>query len=201
MQERDVNDAGQNKVFYFPVTDTEAQPRRMAIAQERCASCHVAFNEHGGPRTEVEYCVLCHRPSLTDVARRPEDQMPAETVNFKEMIHRIHTGENLQREYTVYGRSPHNYNEVRYPTDRRYCSACHVEGGEQLPLQEGLLPTTAPRDRINPTPPATGACLSCHESLSAAAHADLNTSPNFGESCDVCHGEGAQFSVDRSHAQ
>ena len=32
-------------------------------------------------------------------------------------------------------------------------------------------------------------------------NADLNTSVNFDESCDVCHKEGAEFSVDRVHAQ
>jgi hypothetical protein len=42
---------------------------------------------------------------------------------------------------------------------------------------------------------------SCHATVSAAAHADANISPNFGESCTVCHGQGAEFVVDKIHAQ
>jgi OmcA/MtrC family decaheme c-type cytochrome len=100
-----------------------------------------------------------------------------------------------------FGGTPHNFGEVVYPNDRRNCQACHIDGTEQLPLQADLLPTMAPRELINPTPPVSGACLSCHRDLSAAAHADLNTSPNYGEACDVCHKEGAEFSVDRAHAR
>jgi len=58
-----------------------------------------------------------------------------------------------------------------------------------------------PRDFINPTPPATAACTSCHTAKSASAHASLNTSPTLGESCDVCHGQGADFAVDKVHAR
>ena len=50
-------------------------------------------------------------------------------------------------------------------------------------------------------PPISGACLSCHNNLPAAAHADLNISDTYGEACAVCHGEGAVFSIDRMHAQ
>ena len=201
--EESVRDAGDNKVFYFPVTDTEAMPRRQVVAQEKCDSCHNDLNIHGSNRNAVEHCVLCHNPNTTDTNRRPADQGLPETVNFKEMIHKIHTGEELGEEYVVYGfgNTPHNFGEIVFPGDRRDCQACHIDGTEQLPLQADLLPTMAPRELINPTPPVSGACLSCHRDLSAAAHADLNTSPNYGEACDVCHKEGADFSVDRVHAR
>jgi len=49
--------------------------------------------------------------------------------------------------------------------------------------------------------PTTSACLSCHDSDGAAAHADANTSANLGESCEACHGETKTFSVVRVHAR
>ncbi len=202
-QERSVRHAGDNKVFYFAVTDAEPVARRAVVAQENCDSCHYDLDIHGSNRNAVEHCVLCHNPNTSDVARRPAEEGLPETVNFKEMIHKIHTGEELGEEYVIYGfgGTPHNFGEVVYPNDRRNCQACHIDGTEQLPLQADLLPTMAPRELINPTPPVSGACLSCHRDLSAAAHADLNTSPNYGEACDVCHKEGAEFSVDRAHAR
>lgn len=198
-----IRDAGENKVFYFPVTDTQAVPRRKVVAMEKCNACHNALDLHGSNRNNVEHCVLCHMPNETDAVVRPEDQGPAQGINFKEMIHKIHSGEELTYDFTVYGfgGSAHNYNEVRYPNDRRNCTACHIDGTQQLPLADNLLSSLQPRDRIDPMPPATGACLSCHTNLSAAAHADLNISGTLGESCAVCHGEGKEFSVDRIHAQ
>jgi OmcA/MtrC family decaheme c-type cytochrome len=198
-----VQDAGDNKVFYFPVTDTVAVPRRQVVALSKCNTCHNALSLHGDNRNNVEHCVLCHNPNATDVNRRPGDKGLPESVHFKVMIHKIHSGEELGEAFVVYGfgGTPHNFGEVRFPGDRRKCDICHVDGTQQLPLREGLLATQAPRELINPLPPVTGACLSCHRDLSAAAHAELNTSPNLGEACAVCHKEGADFSVDRVHAQ
>ena len=119
------------------------------------------------------------------------------------MIHRIHAGEHQSRDLTIYGfgGTPHNYNHVRYPQSLANCSACHADDTEDLPLAADLLPTVDPRGFFNPALPATAACLDCHVSLSAAAHADLNTSASFGESCSVCHGAGAEFDVQKVHAQ
>lgn len=203
LQERAVRDAGENKVLHFSVTGSVATPRRQVVSQAACNSCHFSFDFHGSSRNTVEQCVLCHNPSATDVARRPADQGMPESVNFKEMIHRIHTGEELSRELTIFGfgGTPHNYNEVRYPRERTDCAACHVDGSQLLPLAGNLASTVDPRGLINPAPPNTGACLSCHDNLPAAAHADLATSPTYGESCDVCHGQGSRFAVDKSHAR
>ena len=199
-QERtDVRDLGENKVLYFPVTDSVAVPRRKVVAQENCESCHVKLREHGGNRTNVDYCVMCHNTLLTDVEERPPGE-PGENVNFKNMIHKIHTGEELDpgAPFIVEG---HDFSHVRFPGDRRECTICHIDGSQQIPLQEGLLSTVNPYDYLKEQPPISGACLSCHNDLSAAAHADINISPNLGESCVVCHKDGADFSIDRMHAR
>jgi OmcA/MtrC family decaheme c-type cytochrome len=123
-------------------------------------------------------------------------------VDFKYLIHKIHRGEELTRDFTVYGfgNRPFNYNEVRYPGDLRNCQKCHQAGTYQLPLPQGLLPTQAPRDYYSPLRPESAACLSCHDTAYAAAHAYVNTAP-FAEACAACHGNNSEFSVDKVHAR
>ena len=57
-----------------------------------------------------------------------------------------------------------------------------------------------PAGRLNPAPATTSACTACHLDQSALAHAAANTDPNFGESCDICHGTDGQFSAIQVHA-
>ena len=85
-----------NAVAYAPVTDATAQPRRNAIAIERCDECHNQLSIHGNNRTdEPEVCVVCHNPNATDINRRNppcSDDLGADDapIDFKRMIHRIH---------------------------------------------------------------------------------------------------------------
>jgi hypothetical protein len=44
------------------------------------------------------------------------------------------------------------------------------------------------------------ACLGCHDTVDAAAHAYVNTAP-FGEACATCHAPEDQFAVDKVHAR
>jgi OmcA/MtrC family decaheme c-type cytochrome len=199
---KDVRDAGFNQLVAFAVTDTTPVARRSVVTQENCNSCHGSLALHGGSRQNVQFCVMCHNANWDDKARRPVDQLPPESIHMKTMIHKIHTGEELETDLTIYGfgNTPHNYNEVLYPGDRRNCEKCHIADTQQLPVSKGALPSVAPRDYINPMPPTTAACLSCHTSQEAASHALLNTS-TLGESCRVCHGTTSEFSVDRAHAR
>ena len=50
-------------------------------------------------------------------------------------------------------------------------------------------------------PATTSACTGCHQNTSALAHAQAQTDPKFGESCDVCHAAGADFDVTKMHAR
>lgn len=197
-----VRDAGFNQVVAFAVTDTAPVARRSVVAQNSCNSCHGSLALHGGSRQNVQFCVMCHNAVTDDKARRPADQLPTESIHMKTMIHKIHTGEELENDLTIYGfgNTPHNYNEVLYPGDRRNCEKCHIADTQQLPIPKGALPSVAPRDYLNPMQPAAAACLSCHTSQEAASHALLNTS-TLGESCRVCHGTTSEFSVDRAHAR
>jgi len=215
-----------NEVFYQPVTDAAPVARRAVVDLDKCNLCHDRLVLHGGQRFNIEECVMCHNPNASDVARRPGVQAPVESIDFKRMIHRIHTGEDLTQAkasdclppnesapgcFTIYGfgGSANNYNEVRFPGDRRDCQTCHTQDASGVGTEQvsetppaGLLPTTAPRDWYGDIPMQhyTTSCLGCHDSNPAASHAFTMTAP-FGEACAACHGEDAEFAVDKVHAR
>jgi hypothetical protein len=190
--ERDVIQVTQME---FAVTDAVAEPRRMVVDDEKCESCHVDLSLHGGGRNNANYCITCHAPNLVDIAT------PAESVNFKWMIHKIHRGADLENGYIVVrSRGTFDFSDIEYPGDLRNCEACHVNDSYLLPLQEeDLLPQITPNFWWDPIEPVASACLGCHDSDDASAHAYANTT-FFGESCSTCHGEGKSVSVDKVHA-
>ncbi|MGC9969342.1 MAG: OmcA/MtrC family decaheme c-type cytochrome [Bryobacteraceae bacterium] len=198
-----VRDAGINKVFYFSVDGSKLAPRRQVVSLDKCDSCHAFLSLHGGNRNQIEQCVLCHNPNATDVGNRPASQAPSQTIQLAYMVHRIHTGENSPREYTIYGfgGSANDFTDVRYPGDRRNCNACHVNGSEQVPLPDGLLDVTSPRGLLNPVKPTTNACTGCHTDIPTASHALSNTTTQLGEACAVCHSASSDFGVSRVHAR
>lgn len=200
--EMEVEDQIQNFTFAFAVTDEEPVGRRMVVDGNKCNACHSNLSLHGGNRHNPQYCITCHRPNNNDGSRRPDDALPAETIHFKYLVHKIHRGVELENGYTVYGFSgtPNDLSHFEFPGDLRNCDKCHVNESEQLPLPAGLLETPTPYAFIDPMEPATAACLACHDSVDAAAHAAANTG-FLGESCSTCHGEDRAFSVDYVHAR
>jgi OmcA/MtrC family decaheme c-type cytochrome len=198
----EVREAAFNPIFYAPVTDGEAEPRRAVVDLDKCNVCHDRLALHGGQRLRIEECLICHRPDMTDEDDRPEEEGVPESVHFKYMIHKIHTGHELELDYTVFGHrgSEHNYNHVGYPGDRRNCETCHDSGTYGVPVTDDALETPTLRDWYTPMLPAAAACLPCHGSVDAAAHAYVNTAP-FGESCASCHGDEREFSVEKVHAR
>ncbi len=201
-KQQTVRDVGMNSVVSFSVDGSAVAPRRTVVALDNCNKCHAALRLHGGSRNTIEFCVLCHNPNGTDVSQRPAAELPATSIDLPMMIHRIHTGENLGYEYVIYGhnQSRNVFSDVRFPGDRRRCNACHVNNSQLLPLPSGLLQVQDPNGYISPAGPATAACTACHSTIEAASHADIN-SGRLGESCTVCHGGTADFSVDKVHAQ
>ena len=227
-----VNYGGKNQVIYFSVDGTPVQARRAVVALSNCNNCHALLEVHGNLRNNTEYCVLCHNPSNTDsstrsMATNPADKnAPPQGINFAMMVHKIHTGENLEAQYgqdyaiVGFGGSHNSFGAafasvpaaipnsgVRYPAmgpagsvaDTAECYMCHANGSEAV-LPIGKNPVTDPQGLLNPAPTTTSACTACHLNRSAFAHASANTDPHFGESCDVCHGTGAAFSATQVHA-
>jgi OmcA/MtrC family decaheme c-type cytochrome len=199
-----------NPVFYFSVDGSAVAARRSVVdVNTRCNTCHHRLTLHGGTRLNTDYCVMCHNPATVDVpsqaAGGPVD-VPPQSINLRFMIHRIHAGEELTRDFTIYrSRGVFNFNEVLFPGDRRNCAKCHVNNSHELPLPEGMANTVAPREFFSPLGPASSACLGCHDTEAAAAHAFQMTatfpSGRTAESCASCHGEGRDFAVSRVHAR
>jgi OmcA/MtrC family decaheme c-type cytochrome len=227
-----VTSATPNQVTYFSVDGSAVKPRRTVVTLATCNECHVSLQAHGGLRNNPVYCVFCHNPSDTDASTRPtsvvasDRSLPPQGINLPMMIHKIHTGENLEmvynQDYIVVGfRGSHNdfgaafasvpasipNTGVRFPAmgptgnvqDTTECYMCHVNGSEAV-LPIGRNAVTDPEGLLNPAPATTSACTACHLNQSAFAHAAVNTSATFGESCDICHGTGAAFDATQVHA-
>ena len=197
---RTFNECAFNPVFNAASTGTVVA-RRTIIAQAKCLACHGTLPLHGGQRLNVLYCSTCHDPNADDSPYRTTGT--AESIDFRRMIHRIHSGEELTQDFTIIGYqgSVVNYNEVTYPGDRRNCLACHTsQATADLPVVTGALNVVTKRDYFTPQGPGTAACLGCHDTRDAAAHAYLNTAV-FGESCGACHGAGSEWSVATVHAR
>jgi OmcA/MtrC family decaheme c-type cytochrome len=199
---KNVRDAGANQVINFSVDGSALEPRRTVVDLANCNRCHTSLTVHGDNRNQVVMCVLCHNPNGTDSPVRPASAGPPQAIDFSLMIHKIHTGENLTTDYTIFGfgGSQNNFNGVRFPGDRRNCAECHVNGSEQLPLKDKLLPVQDPRGFITPVGPTTAACTACHTDKSVASHALSNTT-QLGESCATCHGPDDDFAVSKVHAR
>jgi OmcA/MtrC family decaheme c-type cytochrome len=200
------------------VDGSKVAPRRQVVDINKCNGCHSYLSLHGENRNQIEMCVLCHNPSENDssvrgAATTPSDKnLPPQSVNFALMIHKIHTGEGLTaagQNYTIvgFGGSHNDFSDVRYPAmtptggvaDTAKCYMCHITGTEaNFPIGKNNVLDT--QGRISPVAATTSACTACHLSLSALSHSVSQTDPKFGESCDVCHGAGADFDVTKMHA-
>jgi OmcA/MtrC family decaheme c-type cytochrome len=188
-KEQTVNDAGINKIIYFSVDNSPVAPRRKIVDIAKCNACHTALSLHGGNRNQTEACVICHNPkgvAGTGAA--------AQAIDFRIMIHKIHAGNTLENGYLL---GSTEWGTVGFPGILSDCNMCHVGDSQQLPVK-GVANVVNPKGPINPEPPTTAACLACHDSTAAASHALGNTNV-IGESCAVCHGTTADFSVNKVH--
>ena len=119
---------------------------RLVAATEKCASCHVRFAEHGGPRRDVEFCVVCHNPGTID----PDS---GESVDLAYMAHSIHRGYKRAEPYVVFGRNGDEFNtgEVTYPQPEAFCETCHTASA------------AAPQGDDWQDFPGPAACGGCHD--------------------------------------
>ena len=206
---------GNNVVTYFSVDGSKVAPRRTVVSIDNCNQCHSRLSLHGENRNQIQQCVMCHNPSENDISQRPNATVPADralppqSVNFALMVHKIHTGENGLTPYVIvgFGGSHNDFSDVRYPTmsptgttgDTAKCDMCHVNNSETV-FPEGLNNVLDTQGPLSPIPATTSACTACHQNKSALAHAQAQTDPKFGESCDVCHASGAAYDVQQVHA-
>jgi OmcA/MtrC family decaheme c-type cytochrome len=127
-----------NAVYdYIPETgSTTLTVTRKIASNKECDACHAKLAMHGGPRIDVEYCVLCHNNGNADA-------QSGNSLDLKVLTHKIHTGAKLPSVvadttnhglvpakgigYVIYGfgGSVNNFNDVVWPQDTRNCTTCH----------------------------------------------------------------------------
>ena len=157
-----------------------------------CIACHQQLALHGGARTEVRYCVVCHNPSSIDPSS-------GNTLDFNVMIHKIHMGVDLPSvlsgtNYYIFGfqNAISDFSDVAYPqTDAsnnnsavsasgtRFCITCHTPKDPN-----------APQSGDYASEPTSAACGSCHDDVDFATgqnHSAANIVATDAD-CVTCHG-------------
>ena len=196
--------------FNFVPSGGAAVQKLETVTDAACSKCHGFVQAHG-TRRGVQLCITCHSPQTGD----PETN---QTVNFKVMIHKIHSGGDLpsvhqKTPYFIVGNSQsvHDWSDLSFPWHDhgvRHCTVCH--DGED-------------RDNWKSKPTQT-VCTSCHDNVKfdggtacptagTTPTATLGffadclhapgpisvTNPNDVASCIGCHGPGAAQAVDKYH--
>lgn len=97
-----------NVVYDFVPNGSAITVTRDIVTTAACDACHApgAGKAHG-TRYETKYCVVCHTPPTL---------RNGHTVDFKTLIHEIHTGQTT---------SALDSSLMTYPQDIRNCTTCH----------------------------------------------------------------------------
>ena len=150
---------------------------RLIVNTATCNACHDELAFHGEARFDVEYCVTCHNPYSIDPDTAAEPW--GGTVDMKQMIHKIHYGENLTNGYFIegYGGSVHDYSDIVFPQDVRNCTTCHQEDDATVPQASNwkLVQNKA-------------TCGSCHDDIDFDAGDHVGGINNDAD-CVNCHGD------------
>lgn len=172
-----------NNGIYDFVPNGGAMFTRNIIDNDTCNACHDRFAFHGGPRTDVTYCVTCHNPYTID----PDTDT---LVDMKYLIHNIHVGRDG---FVIigHGGTVHDFSDIVFPQDVRNCQTCHEETDLDTP--------DASNWRLVPN---RGACGTCHYDNDGIGDGDTDYVIEEGEhpggavftddtACAGCHGEGS----------
>ncbi len=173
-----------NDVFTFVPNGSAVTNVRDIVSETSCNGCHNPLSAHGGPRTLIRYCVLCHTPQSTN----PDT---LNTVDLKVFIHKLHMGSSLPSvvaggTYQVVHRGAVvDFSKIVFPQDIRNCTPCHAAG----PTQSSYWATQ----------PSRAACGSCHDNVNFATGANhVNLIQNDDTQCTNCHASVAHTEFDAS---
>jgi OmcA/MtrC family decaheme c-type cytochrome len=185
-----------NAVFYAPITDANAVPRRAVVAIQKCDDCHNQLSLHGNNRTDKpEVCVTCHNPNMTDINQRVPVAVPEvpptdclnvlgaddTPIDFKHMIHAMHVSGKNNKPFDVCGfrNSVHSFDFV-YPGRLNNCEGCHladtyypVDGAKVLGTTFDANDPATPTDDVVVSPNAA-VCSACHIEPLDIQHMQLN---------------------------
>jgi OmcA/MtrC family decaheme c-type cytochrome len=178
------------------VGENSTMDSRAVVQNENCQSCHVQLVAHGGVREGVDACLTCHTAGGEDrYSAVDASTTPGVSIHFPVLIHKLHNASKLSEPLEIlgypanpFGEGYPDYNvlvfdEVLFPRfdgGVQACESCHA-GNDAWQQAQGP------------------ACLACHDTDAAAAHAAVNTDPVYGESCAVCHDADRDFPVAELH--
>jgi OmcA/MtrC family decaheme c-type cytochrome len=169
-------------IDFVPVGGAPLFERRI-VDNNTCNACHDRLEFHGGPRTDVDYCVTCHNPSSIDGDT-------GNGVDMKRLIHNIHSARS---DYQIVGHGDrvHDWTDLVWPQDIRNCQTCHEEDDLNTPQASNwrLVQNRA-------------SCGTCHYNDGDAANGEHDYMIEDGEhpfglvltddtQCVTCHGPDA----------
>ncbi len=183
-------------IDFVPVGGTPLFERKI-VDNGTCNACHDRLEFHGGPRTDVDYCVTCHNPSSLDGDT-------GNGVDMKRLIHNIHSA---RADYQIvgFGGRVHDWTDLIWTQDIRNCTTCHEEDDLDTPQASNwrLVPNRA-------------ACGTCHYDDGDPANGVHDYAIENGEhplallltddtQCLLCHGPDSTIAdgdvqIARAHA-
>ncbi len=166
-----------------------------------------------------EACQDTKAPVGLDTCVVTVDPTPNIAIDFRVLIHKIHFARllggyaeagNLVKPGTLsilaHNNTLDDLSQALLPQDVRSCKTCHSDTkaacSTTAPCGYGQTCTNALCVNTSWLAPSATVCLACHDTEDAFGHTQLNTwaGPTGPvETCDVCHGTGAQFAVDLVH--
>ncbi len=182
------------------------------ITDAGCNRCHGALTAHGSRRA-TQLCITCHSPQTGD----PETDR---TVNFKVMIHKIHSGETLPsvrqgHPYFIVGnrQTVTDWSELAFPWHDhgvRHCTVCHTgKDADNWRTKPTFTACTSCHDNVkftsgeapDPCPIATvvGGVTGFFKDCMHQGGPITVSNPNDVTSCQGCHGAGAPNATDKYH--
>ena len=194
---------------FVPSTAGGASPTTYeTVTDARCNQCHGFVQAHG-TRRGVHLCITCHNPNNAD----PDT---SRTVDFKVMIHKIHSGATLPsvlqgKGYFIVGFNQvvADFSDVVFPYLNHgvaHCTTCH-SGGAQSDNWK-LIPTqnvcTACHDNVqfsgglDPCPVGTAAAANFADCLHTGGPIAIPDSRD-PSTCIGCHGPGTAAAIDKFH--
>ncbi|MBK8099016.1 MAG: hypothetical protein IPK26_18065 [Planctomycetes bacterium] len=155
-----------NTTADFLLGDASTIERREVVTLANCNQCHGELRGHGDNRNNVTNCLLCHTGGAEDRnTATVANGTPGATIDFKVMIHKIHSGLHLpsvlgvttnpdgSRKYDAtpqpyqligFGDSVHDYSNIGFPAWPSFFTPMPRDLGYTA-LVDTSLPTTDPR--------------------------------------------------------
>ncbi|HET8539456.1 MAG TPA: OmcA/MtrC family decaheme c-type cytochrome [Anaeromyxobacter sp.] len=205
-----------NATRTFGAAGGAGDARRQVVSVDRCNACHGVVSAHGRNRNgSIETCVVCHNPRATDWQKRQgtEGAAAEQSVDFKVLIHGVHSADIRDEPMIVYGFNParagtggapgipHEF-PGEIPHGVANCAMCHAATTFMPPLPAEALDTTVATNGT-PAEPADdttlgktqAVCLSCHDRVRFAQAEQALPSCNTivpANSAACLHSAGAQ---------